>query len=87
MSELGKEALDENFLIKFVKFEIKSKDFDRARILFNYALEKLPSDKQKRIHNLHVDFQKQYGTREDMEHLVLNKRRKHLETELLADKY
>lgn len=56
MSELGKEALDENFFIKFVKFEIKSKDFNRARILFNYALERLPQDKQKRIHNLHVDF-------------------------------
>jgi|TARA_B110001450_G_C17375809_1_gene381633 hypothetical protein len=45
MTELGKEALDENFLIKFTKFEIQSKEFDRARVLFNYAIEKLPSDK------------------------------------------
>jgi crooked neck len=34
LSDLGKEALDENFLIQFVKFEIKQKEFDRAKILF-----------------------------------------------------
>lgn len=56
MSELGKQALDENFFIKFTKFEIQNKQFDRARILFNYALEKLPTDKQLRIQNLYVDF-------------------------------
>ena len=55
--------------------------------MFNYAIEKLPSDKQARIQNLYVDFQKQYGSREDMEAIVLSKRRKALEDELSIDKY
>jgi crooked neck len=41
MSELGNEAQDEHFLIKFIKFEIKQKHFDRAKTLFKYALSKL----------------------------------------------
>lgn len=87
MSELGKEALDENFLTIFAKFEVKRKEFDRAKVLFNYALENLPSDKQKRIHNLYVDFQKQFGSREDMEDIVLSKRRIALVEELTLDRY
>lgn len=87
MSELGKEALDENFLMVFAKFEIKRKEFDRAKVLFNYALENLPADKQKRIHNLYVDFQKQFGSREDMEDIVLSKRRAILEEDLAHDQY
>lgn len=87
MAELGKEALEENFLIRFTKFEIKCKQFERAKILFKYALEKLPQEKQKRIHNFYLDFQKQYGTREDLEDLVLSKRRTFIEEELTKDSY
>jgi len=56
MAELGKEALEENFLMRFTKFEIKCKQFDRARLLFKYALDKLPETKQKRIRNYYLDF-------------------------------
>jgi len=87
LSELGKEALDENFLIQFTKFEIKQKEFERAKVLFKYALERLPSDDQKRIQNFYLDFQKQYGSREDMEDMVLQKRRAQLEEEILQDQY
>lgn len=42
MAQLGKEAMNENFLISFIKFEIKSKHLDRAQILFKYAMKNLP---------------------------------------------
>jgi hypothetical protein len=42
-------------------------------------MEKLPQDNQKRLQNVFLDFQKQYGTREDMEDIVLQKRRTYLE--------
>ena len=87
MAELGKEALDENFLIRFTKFEIKCKQFERAKMLFKYAIDHLPEDNQKRIHNYFLDFQKQYGTREDMEDMVLVKRRYYLEEQINLDAY
>jgi hypothetical protein len=34
MGELGKEALDEEFLLNFIQFEIKSKEFERVKVLF-----------------------------------------------------
>ena len=71
LSELGADALDEGFLMQFIKFEIKHKKFDRAKVQFEYSLEKLPEGNQKRIMNLFVDFQKQFGSREDMESVVL----------------
>lgn len=41
MGELGKEALDEEFLLNFIQFEIKSKEFERVKVLFQYGLEKI----------------------------------------------
>ena len=51
-------------------------------MLFKYAIEHLPDDNQKRIHNFYLDFQKQYGTRQDMEDMVLHKRKNHLEDKI-----
>ena len=74
-------------MIQFVRFEIKQKEFDRAKTLFKYAMDKLPQDNQKRLQNVFLDFQKQYGTREDMEDIVLQKRRTYLEEQILLDKF
>jgi len=87
MAELGKEALEENFLIRFAKFEIKCKQFERAKLLLKYALDKLPESKQTRLRNFFLDFQKQFGTRQDLEDAVLQKRRTILEEELAKDSY
>ena len=87
LAELGSDALDESFLMQFIKFEIKHKKFDRAKVLFEYSLEKLPDTNKKRILNLFVDFQKQFGSREDMECIVLQKRRTQIENDLLNDQY
>lgn len=48
-------------------------------MLFKYGFEKLPKENQKKINNIYLDFQKQYGSREDMEDLVLQRKRQHLE--------
>lgn len=45
LSELGKLAFDENFFIQFTKFEIRCKEFERAKILFKYGLDNIPKDK------------------------------------------
>jgi crooked neck len=42
IAELGVDAFDENFFIQFTKFEIKNKEFERAKILFKFALDKIP---------------------------------------------
>lgn len=49
LAELGREAIDENFMIQFTKFEIKQKAYGRAHVLFKYATQKLPLENQKRI--------------------------------------
>ena len=41
IAELGDSAFDEELYLHFTKFEIKHKEFDRARVLFKFALENL----------------------------------------------
>ena len=44
LAELGKRAFNEQFFIQFTKFEIRQKEYDRAKILFEYALENIPKE-------------------------------------------
>jgi hypothetical protein len=46
-----------------------------VRVLLKFAMDKLPPDQIRRINQLYLDFQKQFGTREDLEELLLRKRR------------
>ena len=44
LAELGKRSFNEQFFIQFTKFEIRQREYDRAKILFEYALENIPVD-------------------------------------------
>ena len=80
LAELGKDAFaTDELIIAFCRFEIRQRNFKATKTLFAYALEKLPSDASKRVSNMFLDFQKQYGSAEELEALVLQRRRQKLE--------
>ena len=39
LAELGKLSFTEAFFISFTKFEIRLREYERAKILYEYALE------------------------------------------------
>ncbi len=63
LADLGKEALNEDFFISFLRFEMRMKEFDRCRALFKYGLENIPKDKNQKLYKFYVKFEKMNGSR------------------------
>ena len=51
---LGDDFMDERIFIQFAKFEIRLKEFERARALFKFALDRLPRSKSKALNDAYV---------------------------------
>ena len=49
-----KSGLDEQFLLEFIKMEIKQKQISRADTLFKFSLEKLPPSQRTNIEKLNL---------------------------------
>jgi crooked neck len=84
VAELSEEALEENFFLAFTKFEARNKEIDRARVLFKYALDNIPKEKAGKLYSAFVAFEKQHGSKEEMELVILTKRR-HIYESILSD--
>jgi len=66
----------------FAKLEIRQKEYERARVIYKYALDRLPRSKSGPLYASYTQFEKQFGDREGIESTVLGKRRIEYEDEL-----
>ena len=82
LADLGDEALNEDFFISFIKFEVKQKEFGRSRVLFKFGLDHIAKEKSQRLYKFYVKFEKMYGTKESIEEVIYSKRRFFYEKEL-----
>jgi crooked neck len=67
--------MDEKLFIAYARFEAKLKEYERARAIYKYALDRMPRSKSAVLHKHYTTFEKQYGDREGVEDVVLAKRR------------
>ena len=79
---LGEDFMDEKLFIAYAKFEAKLKEYERARAIYKYALDRLPRSKSMVLHKAYTTFEKQFGDREGVEDVILSKRRVQYEEEL-----
>ncbi|KAI7885111.1 TPR-like protein [Lichtheimia hyalospora FSU 10163] len=82
---MGDDKLDQKVLVAFAKYEIKMKEYERARVIFKYGLDRLPKSKSQSLYNQYTNFEKQYGNRGGIEDVVLGKRRVQYEEEIEAN--
>lgn len=82
LSELGEHVFDEGFFIQYTNFEIRQKEIESARTLYKYALENISKDKSQKLYSAFLYFEKQYGSRQDMEEIIVTKKRHQLEKEV-----
>lgn len=75
IEELGPHANTEELFMEFTDFEIKCHEYERARELFKYAIQKITKEKAPKLYQNYINFEKQYGSRGNIEIVVLNKRR------------
>ncbi|KGO78109.1 RNA-processing protein, HAT helix [Penicillium italicum] len=79
---LGEDFMDEKVFSAYAKFEAKLKEYERARAIYKYALDRLPRSKAMALHKAYTTFEKQYGDREGVEDVILSKRRVQYEEQL-----
>ena len=79
---LGEDFMDETIFTEYARFEAKLKEYDRARAIYRYALDRLPRSKANKLHKSYTTFEKQFGDREGVEDVILSKRRVQYEDQL-----
>ncbi|KAH9848003.1 TPR-like protein [Lenzites betulinus] len=69
----------------FAKMETRLKEYERARVIYKFALSRLPRSKSAALYAAYTKFEKQHGSRTTLESTVLGKRRIQYEEELSHD--
>ena len=82
---MGDEFMDEKLFIAYARFEAKLKEYERARAIYKYALDRMPRSKSATLHKQYTTFEKQFGDREGVEDVVLSKRRVMYEEQVKAN--
>lgn len=87
IERLGDDFRDEKLFIAYAKYEAKLKEYERARAIYKYALDRLPRSRSNALHKSYTTFEKQFGDREGVEDVILAKRRVQYEEQLKSDPY
>jgi crooked neck len=79
---LGEDFIDERLFIAYARYEAKLKEYERARAIYKYSLDRLPRSKSVALHKAYTTFEKQFGDREGVEDVILSKRRVQYEEQI-----
>ena len=79
---LGEDFMDERLFIAYARYEAKLKEYERARAIYKYALDRLARSKSLALHKAYTTFEKQFGDREGVEDVILSKRRVQYEEQI-----
>ena len=76
------DVVHAQILTIFSRYEAKLKEYERARVIYQYALDRLPRSKSQLLHKSYTTFEKQFGEREGVEDVILSKRRVQYEEQI-----
>lgn len=79
------QALDEKLLTSFAKWEAHEQEWERARAIYKFGLERLSKSRSMNLYNAYTAFEKQFGNKEGIEDVILAKRRVKYEDEVKTD--
>jgi len=79
---LGDDFMDEKLFIEYARFEARLKENDRARAIYKFALDRMPRSKSVTLQKAYTKFEKQFGGVDDVENVILSKRRAHYEEQV-----
>lgn len=84
---MGEEFMDEKILVNWAKWETRQHEWERARAIYTYGLERLSKSKSMKLYNSYTSFEKQYGGKDGIENVILSKRRVGYEDQVKEDPY
>jgi crooked neck len=82
IESLGDDFMDERIFMAYAKYEAKLKEYERARSIYKFALDRLPRSKSTTLHKAYTTFEKQFGDRDGVEDVILSKRRVQYEEQI-----
>ena len=68
--------------MQFINFEKRNREHERVRILYKFSLEHIPKERAKHIYDSYIQFEKEHGSKDAIENVILNKRRHFYEQEI-----
>lgn len=83
--ELPKELLFSVYFKNFAAFEERHGEFERARAIYKYAVQSLPEQYSKEVGEAYTAFEKQRGGGDELEHVLLEKRRAEYEQAIASN--
>ena len=76
------EFMDEKIYIAFARYETRLKEYERARTIYKYALDRLPRSKSQDLYQAYTAFEKLFGDKDGVEDVLVGKRRLHYEEQV-----
>ncbi|OCT79813.1 hypothetical protein XELAEV_18026624mg [Xenopus laevis] len=73
----GEDHMDENLYVAFAKFEEHQKEFERVRVIYKYALDRIAKQQAQELFKNYTIFEKKYGDRRGIEDIIVNKPNPH----------
>ncbi|XDV41226.1 hypothetical protein PO909_010123 [Leuciscus waleckii] len=80
----GEDHISESLYVAFARFEEKQKEFERVRIIYKYALDRIPKQQAQELFKNYTVFEKRFGDRRGIEDVIVSKRRFQYEEEVKA---
>ncbi|KAI4538113.1 hypothetical protein MG293_011516 [Ovis ammon polii] len=81
----GDEHMDEHLYVAFAKFEENQKEFERVRVIYKYALDRISKQEAQELFKNYTIFEKKFGDRRGIEDIIVSKRRFQYEEEVKAN--
>lgn len=75
IESLGEDFMDEKVFIAYARFESSLKEYERARAIYKFALDRMPRSRAAALQKHYTTFEKQHGDTEAVEDVVFAKRR------------
>ena len=86
-TEEEKADEEEQLLIAYAEFEERQREYDRARAIYRFALDHTKRGRVAALFDKYALFEKQHGDREELETVILAKRRLQYEQQLQSNPY
>ncbi|XP_061603016.1 crooked neck-like protein 1 [Cololabis saira] len=78
----GEEHVEENLFVAFARFEETQKEFERVRVIYKFALDRIPKHQAQELFKNYTMFEKKFGDRRGIEDVIISKRRFQYEEEV-----
>ncbi|XP_002125953.2 crooked neck-like protein 1 [Ciona intestinalis] len=81
----GDDHLEAMLFVGFAKFEERQKEYERARVIYKYAIDRIDKVLAEDLFKAYTIFEKKFGNRSGIENVIVNKRKFQYEEEVKSN--